>query len=145
MGGSMAGLLAARVLPDHFARVTVVERDRLPAGPELRSGVPQARHVHVLLVRGQQILERRFPGPQAELAGAGAPTVNWTQDWAFFGLGRWSPGYPSGPRDAADGGGCRRAPGLYRGGASAAPAGESLRTAHRGRCATPGAAPRGVP
>jgi 2-polyprenyl-6-methoxyphenol hydroxylase-like FAD-dependent oxidoreductase len=95
IGGSMAGLLAARVLADHFARVTVVQRDRLPLEPELRSGVPQGRHVHVLLVRGQQILERRFPGLQAELAAAGAPTLNWTRDWAFFGHGRWSPRYPS--------------------------------------------------
>jgi len=29
IGGSMAGLLAARVLSDHFAQVTIIERDRL--------------------------------------------------------------------------------------------------------------------
>ncbi len=34
IGGSMAGLLAARVLADHFERVTLVERDRFPEGPE---------------------------------------------------------------------------------------------------------------
>lgn len=28
IGGSMAGLLAARVLANHFDRVTIVERDR---------------------------------------------------------------------------------------------------------------------
>ena len=32
IGGSMAGLLAARVLSDHFERVTIVERDRFPDG-----------------------------------------------------------------------------------------------------------------
>ncbi|HZN11668.1 MAG TPA: 2-polyprenyl-6-methoxyphenol hydroxylase-like oxidoreductase, partial [Blastocatellia bacterium] len=33
IGGSLAGMLAARVLSRHFARVTIVERDRLPEGP----------------------------------------------------------------------------------------------------------------
>ena len=42
LGGSMAGLLAARVLADAFARVTVVERDRYPQAPQSRRGVPQA-------------------------------------------------------------------------------------------------------
>ena len=45
IGGSMAGLLAARVLAAHFDRVTILERDSFPEGPEFRKGVPQARHV----------------------------------------------------------------------------------------------------
>ena len=32
IGGSMAGLLTARVLSDHFARVTIVERDKAHNG-----------------------------------------------------------------------------------------------------------------
>jgi cation diffusion facilitator CzcD-associated flavoprotein CzcO len=39
VGGSMAGLLAAAALVPHFDRITIVERDRLPAGPEFRRGV----------------------------------------------------------------------------------------------------------
>ena len=58
IGGSIAGMTTARVLADHFARVTIIERDRLPDGPEFRRGAPQARHAHILLVRGQMILER---------------------------------------------------------------------------------------
>jgi hypothetical protein len=49
IGASMAGLLAARVLSDHFAQVTIIERDRLTADAEARKGVPQGRHVHGLL------------------------------------------------------------------------------------------------
>ena len=30
IGGSMSGMLAARVLSDHYERVTLVERDQLP-------------------------------------------------------------------------------------------------------------------
>ena len=72
LGASMAGLLAARVLGESFERVTVVERDVLPADAEHRRGVPQSRHVHVLLARGAAILEDLFPGfaDEAEKAGA---------------------------------------------------------------------------
>jgi 2-polyprenyl-6-methoxyphenol hydroxylase-like FAD-dependent oxidoreductase len=72
IGGSMAGLLAARVLADHYGRVTVLDRDRLPDRPEARKGTPQARHIHVLLTAGRRALERLFPGLIKELTAAGA-------------------------------------------------------------------------
>jgi 2-polyprenyl-6-methoxyphenol hydroxylase-like FAD-dependent oxidoreductase len=72
IGGSMAGLLAARVLSDHFERVTIVERDRFPEGNENRKGVPQARHAHALLPRGFMIMARLFPGIAGELVSDGA-------------------------------------------------------------------------
>ena len=96
IGASLAGLVAARTLVDHFDRVTVVERDSLPDGPEVRAGVPQARHVHVLLLRGAALLEERFPGLDAELAAAGAPAIDWTADMWFFNFGAWKPHVPSG-------------------------------------------------
>ena len=49
LGGSMAGLLAARILSDHFGQVSLIERDTLPALAEQRRGVPQGRHTHGLL------------------------------------------------------------------------------------------------
>lgn len=52
IGASMAGLLSARALADAYERVTIVERDRLPAVGEGRKAVPQGRHVHVLLPAG---------------------------------------------------------------------------------------------
>jgi 2-polyprenyl-6-methoxyphenol hydroxylase-like FAD-dependent oxidoreductase len=71
LGASMGGLLAARVLADFFGTVTVVERDVLPDGPAIRQGVPQGRHVHVLLARGAQILDELFPGFLNELVADG--------------------------------------------------------------------------
>ena len=62
VGGSMAGLLATRILADYFEHVTLIERDTLARSPEPRKGVPQGRHVHVLLLRGRLILDRLFPG-----------------------------------------------------------------------------------
>jgi 2-polyprenyl-6-methoxyphenol hydroxylase-like FAD-dependent oxidoreductase len=73
LGASMAGLLAARVLADAYAAVTVVDRDALPVTSRPRRGVPQDRHGHVLLARGQQALEELFPGITAELVAQGVP------------------------------------------------------------------------
>src|SRR5271155_2227629 len=73
LGASMGGLLAARVLADFFETVTVVERDLLPDDPAVRRGVPQSRHVHVLLARGAQTFDELFPGFLDELVADGAP------------------------------------------------------------------------
>ncbi|MFF6995223.1 FAD-dependent oxidoreductase [Streptomyces sp. NPDC008313] len=61
IGGGMTGMLAAAVLADH-ADVTIVERDRLPDGPQPRKGLPQARHAHVLWSGGVKALEELLPG-----------------------------------------------------------------------------------
>jgi 2-polyprenyl-6-methoxyphenol hydroxylase-like FAD-dependent oxidoreductase len=76
LGASMAGLLAARVLSDHYARVTIIERDTLPTGPENRRGVPQGRHVHSLHPSGRAILEDLFPGIGERLRTDGAKELD---------------------------------------------------------------------
>src|SRR5215212_5197971 len=83
IGGSMAGLWAARVLANHFEQVTLVERDHFPDGPEHRKGVPQARHLHILLIRGLNILKKLFPGIQEELISADAVPVDIHRDFAL--------------------------------------------------------------
>ena len=60
IGASMAGLLAARVLAERYATVTIVERDGLLK--RNGKGVPQGRHAHGLLARGSRTLELLFPG-----------------------------------------------------------------------------------
>jgi 2-polyprenyl-6-methoxyphenol hydroxylase-like FAD-dependent oxidoreductase len=72
LGASMAGLAAARVLADAYGRVTVVDRDLLPAPGVQRRGVPQGRHAHGLLARGREVLEELFPGLTDELVARGA-------------------------------------------------------------------------
>jgi pimeloyl-ACP methyl ester carboxylesterase len=72
IGAGMGGLLAAAALAERFARVTVVERDALDDEPAARRAVPQGRHAHALLPRGQECLEELLPGIGAELIGAGA-------------------------------------------------------------------------
>ncbi len=84
LGASMAGLLAARVLADAYAQVTVVDRDELPEASTHRRGVPQGHHVHGLLARGQQALEELFPGLTAELVAHGVPAGDLLADARLF-------------------------------------------------------------
>jgi 2-polyprenyl-6-methoxyphenol hydroxylase-like FAD-dependent oxidoreductase len=93
-GGSMAGLLATHVLADHFERVTLIERDVLSSNSEARKGVPQGRHAHVLLVRGQGIMESLFPGLTEELCAAGAVRVG-VPEFAWLHAGHWRVRYHS--------------------------------------------------
>src|SRR5437868_15377117 len=95
IGGSIAGLLSARIVAEHFDHVTVIERDRFPDGPEFRKGVPQARHIHLLLMQGRLILERLFPGLENELSVAGAPTINFPGDVAWLSPIGWGPRFTS--------------------------------------------------
>src|SRR4051812_5545205 len=77
IGGGIAGLVTTRVLADHFERVTLMERDTFPTEVDFRRGVPQGRHSHVILKRGEIILEQFFPGIVAELEANGAVQVNY--------------------------------------------------------------------
>ncbi|MCA9972022.1 MAG: NAD(P)-binding protein, partial [Anaerolineales bacterium] len=75
IGGGIAGLLAARVLADHFASVVVLERGRRPEGPAFRRETPQAYHRHGLSLEGKRIFEQLFPGLDQALAQANCPRV----------------------------------------------------------------------
>jgi 2-polyprenyl-6-methoxyphenol hydroxylase-like FAD-dependent oxidoreductase len=76
LGASIAGLLAARVLADSYARVTVIERDELPNAAEARRGVPQGRHAHGLLTAGTHVLDELFPGLLDDWAGSGVTMLH---------------------------------------------------------------------
>src|SRR4029077_13047853 len=94
VGGSLAGLLAARVLSDHFDGVTLLERARFPETPAARKGLPQGRHVHVMLERGRGALERFLPGLTGELVRAGAEPLDATLDVAWMNPYGWYVRFP---------------------------------------------------
>jgi 2-polyprenyl-6-methoxyphenol hydroxylase-like FAD-dependent oxidoreductase len=94
----MSGLLAARALADSFDRVTLVERDALPATPEPRKGVPQGAHAHGILPSGYRILDDYFPGMMDALEAAGAPRGDMGNDLLWFQYGRWKLRHRSGLR-----------------------------------------------
>ncbi|MFG2714901.1 FAD-dependent oxidoreductase [Streptomyces goshikiensis] len=92
LGGSMSGLLAARVLADAYDEVLIIERDTVSGSTTARKGVGQGRHVHGLLARGQQILEELFPGFTQGAIDAGIPTGDLGELRWFFNGRRLSPG-----------------------------------------------------
>ncbi|WP_157362257.1 FAD-dependent oxidoreductase [Haloechinothrix halophila] len=74
LGGSLAGLFAARVLSDAYDEVLIVDRDELVGQDGPRRGCPQGRHINGLLARGQQVMEELYPGITEELFADGVPT-----------------------------------------------------------------------
>ncbi|MGH7857842.1 MAG: NAD(P)/FAD-dependent oxidoreductase, partial [Candidatus Binatia bacterium] len=91
VGASLGGLCAARVLADSFERVTLVERDAVPRGACDRPGVPQARHVHALLARGMEELERLFRGFRKDMLEQGAVASDMGLDAAVMRAYGWAP------------------------------------------------------
>ena len=84
IGGSMAGLLAARVLSDRYERVTLIDRDTFPAKGEQRRGVPQGVHSHALLYSGRRVLDRFFPGFSQDAFAVGAVPGDVGRDSRWF-------------------------------------------------------------
>lgn len=93
IGASMGGLCAAAAIAPHYDRVTVLDRDRLPAEPAHRRGVPQSKHAHGFQPGGLAALDRLLPGIEDELVAAGAPRGDVGSDctWTIGGV-RFAPG-----------------------------------------------------
>ena len=90
VGGSLAGMCAARVLSDVFDKVTIIERDAYPSALDFRQGVPQARHVHNLLARGLREFESFFPGFESRMRERGAVPVESGWDTATLWAHGWT-------------------------------------------------------
>jgi len=89
VGGSVAGLMAARTLADHFDHVVIFDRDTPPDGPRDRKCVPQGPHVHGLLPAGGEALQELFPGLLEELVSAGGIVFDMGSEVRWFIGGVW--------------------------------------------------------
>ena len=96
VGGSITGLLAAHVLSNHFEDVTLIEKDNYPNDDVPRKGVPQANHVHILLVKGKMILENFFPELEKDLLKKGANKIDFLDDSRYRLPSGWAPKFKSG-------------------------------------------------
>ncbi|MDX3119809.1 pyridine nucleotide-disulfide oxidoreductase, partial [Streptomyces scabiei] len=94
LGGSHAGMLAARALSGFADRVVVIERDVLPEGPAPRKGLPQARHAHMLWSGGVRAVEELLPGVTEALRDAGARRSPVTTDMVVMGPRGWFRRWP---------------------------------------------------
>lgn len=68
LGGSWAGLIAARVIADHADDVVVLSTDQVD---HKVIGAPHREQLHALLGMGHSQLERLFPGITSDIAAAG--------------------------------------------------------------------------
>ncbi|MEU5903166.1 FAD-dependent oxidoreductase [Micromonospora sp. NPDC047527] len=84
LGGSMAGVLAARVLAESYGEVLVVDRDTLLGVRGPRRGAPHTVHAHGLHARGHLNMEELFPGITDELTAEGVPTGDLGEMRWFF-------------------------------------------------------------
>jgi 2-polyprenyl-6-methoxyphenol hydroxylase-like FAD-dependent oxidoreductase len=79
LGGGLAGLAAAAALAERFHRVTIVESDTLPRADAYRRGVPQGRHLHILLPAGRVGLADLLPGVVDDLRARDARVIDTTE------------------------------------------------------------------
>lgn len=98
IGGSLAGLLAARVLSDHFDRVTIVERDAVADRPEPRKGQPQTRQFHGLLAAGLDLLTDFFPRLDDDLVEGGAMVRDMGEAMRWYHFGGYRKQFEAGLR-----------------------------------------------
>jgi 2-polyprenyl-6-methoxyphenol hydroxylase-like FAD-dependent oxidoreductase len=100
MGGSLSGLLTARVLSKHFERVTIIEKDQVGRQPESRPGQPQTRHLHGLLVTGLRIMTDYFPDLPQALAANGAVVIDPPEHTQWHTYGGYRQRFASGLQGA---------------------------------------------
>ena len=101
IGASLAGLLAARVLSEHFADVVLLERDALPERAAPRKGTPHAVHPHGLLAKGREVIEELFPGFTDALVEQGGLSGDIGTEVAIDANGQRFASAPAGVRSLA--------------------------------------------
>jgi NAD(P)H-flavin reductase/ferredoxin/2-polyprenyl-6-methoxyphenol hydroxylase-like FAD-dependent oxidoreductase len=89
IGGSIAGIAAAKVLSDSFEKVIVLEKDGRHSRREGRPGAAQGWHLHHLLTAGQIELERIFPGIVDDMVREGAFKVDMADQYRIRLGGTW--------------------------------------------------------
>jgi 2-polyprenyl-6-methoxyphenol hydroxylase-like FAD-dependent oxidoreductase len=85
IGGSLAGLMTARVLADHFESVTVFERDQIEPRPALHKSIPQGNHLHGLLLGGQRAIASLYPNILTKLDDLGSVRCAFGKEFVLYG------------------------------------------------------------
>jgi 2-polyprenyl-6-methoxyphenol hydroxylase-like FAD-dependent oxidoreductase len=84
IGGSIAGLVSARVLGDYFDRVTILERDHIDSRPAVHKSTPQGNHLHTVLIGGLRVLSELYPGFCEKLHAMGAVPLRLSRDFPIY-------------------------------------------------------------
>ncbi len=89
LGAGIGGILAASALARHYARVLILDRDRIPDRPTVRKGVPQDKHPHILLRRGELAIRALLPGALERLRPRDFTPMNTGKNLRWFHAGVW--------------------------------------------------------
>ena len=96
IGGSIAGILTARVLSDYCDNVVIVEKDKIETSFSTRRGTPQSNHIHLLLVKGRNIIQNYFPELEEDLLKKGANKIDFLKDGKYLLPSGWAQRFESG-------------------------------------------------
>jgi 2-polyprenyl-6-methoxyphenol hydroxylase-like FAD-dependent oxidoreductase len=91
IGSSIAGMTTAKIMSEHVDQVYILERNNISElrQPEARKGVPQAKHVHLLLSKGSQIIQEVFPETREQLDELGAFEMDLGDGLRWYQNNRW--------------------------------------------------------
>ncbi|MEU5476811.1 NAD(P)/FAD-dependent oxidoreductase [Streptomyces mirabilis] len=89
IGGGMAGMLAAQAVSGFVDEVVIIEPDDLPDVPGPRKGLPQARHIHILMAGGADAANTLLPGVLDRWLEAGAHRHALTSGMVAFSPEGW--------------------------------------------------------
>ncbi|MDE1762531.1 MAG: hypothetical protein KGH78_05085 [Candidatus Micrarchaeota archaeon] len=84
IGAGIAGLLSARVSSVFSDEVLVIDADSLRNDPAARALTPQGKHPHLLLARGEEIVELLLAGFGRKLDEDGVPKVQLGKSVGWF-------------------------------------------------------------
>jgi 2-polyprenyl-6-methoxyphenol hydroxylase-like FAD-dependent oxidoreductase len=84
IGGSIAGLISARVLAEYFEQVTILERDHIEPQPRVHRSTPQGHHLHAVQIGGLQVLSKLYPGFCEKLHAMGAVPLRLATDVPIY-------------------------------------------------------------
>jgi 2-polyprenyl-6-methoxyphenol hydroxylase-like FAD-dependent oxidoreductase len=82
-------MLSAAALVPYLDAVTIVDRDRIPDGPQPRRGTPQGRHAHLLMSGGARAIDGLVPGTVERLIAAGAHRIGLPSGLVSLTTGGW--------------------------------------------------------
>ncbi|MFK0047841.1 NAD(P)/FAD-dependent oxidoreductase [Streptomyces sp. NPDC090741] len=94
LGGGLAGTLAAAALAPHCDETILIERHMLPATPQPRRGLPQARHAHMLWSGGAKAIEALVPGTTSRWLSGGAHRIPLPTGMVSLSPGGWFRRWP---------------------------------------------------
>ncbi len=80
VGGSIAGLISAKLLANRYKSVVVIDKDTLDVFPSNRKMVPQSNHVHIVLKAGEEGLNQIFPGFSDDMLALGSVRTDMSQE-----------------------------------------------------------------